>query len=80
MKLGGPALGWTRTEDVDADGRRVVMTVSEEAETVNRIQALRAEGRTLRSIAAALEAEDRKTKRGGRWQPETVRLILARTA
>ncbi len=80
VKLGGPALGWTRTEDVDADGRRVVTTVAEEADTVQRILALRAEGRTLRSIGAALETEGRKTKKGGRWQAETIRLILARTA
>lgn len=78
VKLGGSALGWIRSTEADANGRRVVSSVIEEGETVARIQALRAEGRTLRQIADALALEGRQTKRGGKWAPETVRKVLAR--
>lgn len=80
VKLGGAALGWTRTEATDADGRRVVLPVAEEAETVARIRDLRAAGNTLREIAAALDAEGRKTKKGGKWFASTVKNVLARVA
>ena len=78
VKLGGAALGWTRGDATDAHGRRVVEDVGAEAETVGRIVALRAEGASLREIAATLDAEGRTTKRGGRWAAETVRKVLAR--
>jgi hypothetical protein len=35
-------------------------------------------GSSLREIAAALTAEGHPTKRGGTWQANTVRRILAR--
>lgn len=76
--LGGEGLGWTRGDETDAHGRRVVREVKEEAETVERILALRAEGLTLRAIASTLAEEGRRTKRGGRWYASTVRAVLAR--
>jgi hypothetical protein len=78
VQLGGEALGWTRTDDTDDDGRRVVRKVSAECDTVARIMELRAEGMTLRAIADTLIAEDRPTKRGGQWHPMTVRNVLHR--
>ncbi len=78
VRLGGAALGWTRTDATDAEGRRVVADVQAEAETVERILALRAEGLTLRAVAAALTAEGRRTKNGGRWHASTVRNVLRR--
>lgn len=50
---------------------------ADELETRQRILGLRAEGLSLRGIAAVLEAEGRKTKRGKQWHPETLRLVLA---
>ena len=41
---------------------------------------LRNEGRTIPEIIAALEAEGRATKRGGRWHPTTVQRILRRSS
>jgi site-specific DNA recombinase len=79
VRLGGSALGWTRGADLDADGRRVLVDLNEEQDTVSRIVVLRRQGRTLRQIAAILSNEDRKTKRGGRWQPQTIANVLART-
>lgn len=78
VRLGRPGLGWARSDETDADGRRVVSEVTDEGETVERIVALRAEGASLRAIVAMLDAEGRKTKRGGQWAAETVRKVLAR--
>ena len=80
VKLGGEALGWTRDDETDDDGRRLVREVRSEAATVGRILELRAEGLTLRAIAARLEAEGHRTKRGGQWHANTVRRVLAREA
>lgn len=80
VKLGGAALGWKRGEACDADGRRFVEAVEAEVAAVERVLALKAEGLSLRAIAAQLEAEGFATKRGGRWQAETVRKVLARGA
>lgn len=78
VRLGGAALGWTRAAQADVDGHRVVVEVDDERMTVARIVALRRQGLTLRQIAATLEREGRKTKRGGRWQPQTVAKVLGR--
>jgi site-specific DNA recombinase len=80
VKLGRPALGWTRGDATDANGRRIVESVTAEAATVRRIEALHATGASLRAIAAVLTAEGHTTKRGGRWAAETVRKVLARVA
>ena len=52
--------------------------IEDEAEqaAVRRIVELRSEGLSLREICAQLVAETVPTKRGGRWQPNTVRLVL----
>lgn len=78
VQLGGEALGWTRDDDTDDDGRKVVRKVAAECETVARILDLRAEGLTLQAIADTLTAEGRPTKRGGNWYPATVRNVLVR--
>ena len=80
VQLGGEALGWTRDEETDEHGRHVVREVASEADTVARIHELRAEGLTLRAIAAQLTEEGRLTKRGGKWHANTVRRVLARVA
>lgn len=60
-----------------AEGRELVAHESEQ-ETVGRIVQLHAEGRSVRQIIDALEAEGRRAKRGGRWHPETVARVLRR--
>ncbi len=44
--------------------------------TVRLVQTLKGEGLTLRAIADRLNAEQRPTKRGGRWHASTVRWML----
>lgn len=68
---GGPPLGKR------AEGK-VLVDDEDEAATVARIGELHRAGKSLREIAATLTEEGRATKRGGRWQPETIKRIIAR--
>jgi DNA invertase Pin-like site-specific DNA recombinase len=43
-----------------------------------RVRAMRAEGATLRRIAAQLAQDGIPTAHGGRWAPETIKRLLAR--
>jgi site-specific DNA recombinase len=78
VRVGGESLGWRRSEQTDADGRKVWITDSRELETATRIRELRASGLSLRRICAVLNREGRQTKRGGRWAPQTIAQVLAR--
>jgi DNA invertase Pin-like site-specific DNA recombinase len=78
VQLGGEALGWTRTNDTDTDGRRIVAAVQSEARAVARIIRLREQGLTMRAIAQTLTNEGVETKRGGKWHASTVRNVLKR--
>jgi DNA invertase Pin-like site-specific DNA recombinase len=77
-RLGGEALGWQRVEATDEHGRRRCEDVGHELATINRVLELRQQGFSIPDIAARLEAEGWRTKRGGRWHPTTVQRILAR--
>jgi DNA invertase Pin-like site-specific DNA recombinase len=68
---GPPPLGYR------AEGRQLVAD-DDEQQVVERIQGLRAEGRSLRQIAAMLTAEGFKPKRSNRWHPGSLRLIVNR--
>ncbi len=80
VTLGGEAFGWRRSETLDDFGRRLREDLRDEADTADRITALRADGRTIPEIIQTLEAEGRPTKRGGRWHPTTIQRILRRRA
>jgi DNA invertase Pin-like site-specific DNA recombinase len=60
-----------------AEGRALVADAAEQA-TVRRILELHDQGESLRGIIAALEAEGRPAKQGGRWHPKTVAAVVAR--
>ena len=79
VQLGGEALGWERTEHLDAQGRKVVRRVEEEVEVVERILALKAEGLSNRAVARDLEAAGYRTKRGGKWTHVQVGAVLRRS-
>jgi site-specific DNA recombinase len=76
--VGGIALGQRRIDDVDEEGRKVIVEDEAEQDTVCRILDLRRQGTSFRAIAASLAIEGRPTKRGGRWAPATVRKIVMR--
>ncbi len=57
-----------------------LVPVEDEIETVQLVRRLRGEGMSLREIADRLTADGRRTKRGGRWYPSTIRNVLTRAA
>ncbi|KAF0250401.1 MAG: recombinase [bacterium] len=68
-RLGTTPLGYTTLE-------KQVIAVDGEQATVARARELRQTGLSMRKIAAKLTDEGHKTKRGGRWQAETIAKIL----
>jgi site-specific DNA recombinase len=70
-RLGRLPLGWR----VDSSGN--LAPDPEEMATVERVRALRAEGKSYRAIARELDREGRRTQKGGAWAPETIRKILS---
>lgn len=64
--------------EAGADGKLV--PVAEEAPTVETIKALRADGVSLRAIAAKLNATGTPNRSGKAWNPETIRSIANRPA
>jgi site-specific DNA recombinase len=73
-RLGATPLGFV-TVTTDDGGRRVDVDDGG-AETVRLARQWRAEGLSLRAVAARLTAQGRPTKRGGRWQAATVARLL----
>ena len=69
--VGSPGLGFEMKE-----GQLVANETEQVA--VQRALELRQSSKTLREIAAQLEAEGHPTKRGGKWAPSVVREILTR--
>ena len=69
-RLGRTPLGFATNED------RSVSVHDEEMATVQRARELRAQGKSLRTIAAMLEQEGHRTKRGGRWEAMTVKKLV----
>ena len=68
---GSPAFG-KRTEDGE------LVTDERETAVTARMAELRAAGQSYRSIAATLNAEGLKPKRGGQWHSQTVSRVLER--
>lgn len=78
VRLGGAALGWSRGERSDGDGRKVIVEVDEEVDTVVRIVALRRAGHSYRGVCEVLAVEGRRPKRGSKWFPNSVRRVYSR--
>lgn len=69
---------WAAEQVRAALDANVVVAVEDEADTVARILALKADGVSVRRIAEILAAEGRSTKAGGRWHATTVQRVIAR--
>ena len=72
-RTGGVPYGWTAT------ARGQLLPNPEEQATVSRARALRAEGKSLRGVAAALAGEGRLPRSGGEWAIQTIRRLVAGT-
>jgi DNA invertase Pin-like site-specific DNA recombinase len=68
---GRPPFGWR------ADGGQLVEDPAEQ-QVLTRVRELRGQGKSLRGIAAALEADGLRPRGGGRWHPNTLARVLDR--
>ncbi|MCA9781088.1 MAG: recombinase family protein [Candidatus Eremiobacteraeota bacterium] len=69
--VGAVPLGFDRVDGMLLENRA-------EMAAVKRMRELRAQGLTLRDVAATMTAEGFTTKRGGKWHPQTVSDSLKR--
>lgn len=76
---GSPAYG-QRAVEVEHEGQKVRALVDDDSEqrAIRRIRELEEGGLSLRQVAAVLEAEGHRPKRGDRWHPQTVARIVGR--
>lgn len=70
---GAPPYGWR------ASGGSLIPHAEEQA-VIASITGLRAEGASLREIAAVLNAEGALSKRGGQWHPQTVSRVIRQSS
>lgn len=75
---GSVPFGWRTDPDNPSNPHGALVAEQTERQAVALMTTLHAEGRSLREIADALTTEGIPTKRGGRWQANTVRRILDR--
>jgi site-specific DNA recombinase len=71
-----PVFGYSFSFDDDNDGQ--LIEDEQEQRVIAAIQQLRREGLSYRAIVKKLNANNIPTKRGGRWQMNTVRQIFMR--
>jgi site-specific DNA recombinase len=72
IALGGIPFGFRRGQDGKLEAEPVEMSF------VRRVHSMRKQGKTLREIATFLTQSGARTKKGGSWSQEHVRLILGR--
>lgn len=80
VRLGRAPYGYRHGDEIDDHGRRVLLPVAAELEVVALAVGLRAEGHSLREIAASLRDGGYETQRGGDWYASTIRNLLRRAA
>jgi DNA invertase Pin-like site-specific DNA recombinase len=78
VDVGRAPFGYEYTDALDEHGRRVVREVQDEQDALGVMRFYRGRGHTLSDIAAKLNADGYKTKRGGEWHAGTISKILRR--
>lgn len=84
VQLGRLPFGYTYAErddernDLDDDGRKVIVENRNEQATIHRMMALKKDNLTLQAICDRLADDGHTTKRGAKWQPGTIYKIIKR--
>lgn len=78
IACGGVPYGKAYSKQLDEYGRRVVVEVPEQVETLQRIAALHYEGKGIKTITDILEKEKRPSPKGKGWNRAIARRILQR--
>ncbi len=78
IPCGGLPYGKAYSKQLDEHGRRIVVDVPEQLETIKRIRELHSEGKGIKTITDTLEKEKRPSPKGNAWNRAVVRGILKR--
>lgn len=78
IPCGGLPYGKVYSKQLDEHGRRVVVEVPEQMETLKRIRELHNAGKGIKTIVDILEKEKRPTAKDKKWNRASVRRILQR--
>jgi DNA invertase Pin-like site-specific DNA recombinase len=78
IPCGGLPYGKAYSKQLDEHGRRIVVDVPAQIETIKRIRDLHSEGKGIKTITDILEKENRQSPKGNIWNRAVVRRILQR--
>jgi len=78
VRLGPAPYGYEFSNDVDADGRRLLVPLAHEQEVLRKIKGMRAEGLKLREIALRLNEAKIPARRDGVWRAQRLSIVLRR--
>jgi DNA invertase Pin-like site-specific DNA recombinase len=78
VRLGPAPYGYALSDEVDANGRRLLVPIPDEQEVIQKIKSLRAEGLSFAKIAQRLNAVQTPARRNGTWRVNRICIILHR--
>jgi len=78
VRLGPAPYGYALSDEVDANGRRLLVPIPDEQEVIQKIKRLRAEGLSFAKIAQRLNDVHTPARRNGTWRVNRIRIILHR--
>lgn len=78
VRLGPAPYGYALSDEVDANGRRILVPIPDEQEVVSKIRGMRAEGLKLHQIARRLNEAKIPARRDGVWRAQRLSIVLRR--
>jgi DNA invertase Pin-like site-specific DNA recombinase len=78
VRLGPAPYGYEFSQDVDDQGRRLLVPLAHEQEVVAKIKGMRAEGLKLHQIARRLNEAKIPARRDGVWRAQRLSIVLRR--
>jgi DNA invertase Pin-like site-specific DNA recombinase len=78
VRLGPAPYGYALSDEVDANGRRLLVPIPDEQEVIRKIKSLRAEGLSFAKIAQRLNDVRTPARRNGTWRVNRICIILHR--
>ena len=78
VRLGPAPYGYEFSNEVDANGRRLLVPLADEQEVLRKIRDMRADGLKLHQIARRLNEMGITARRDGRWRAQRLSILLRR--
>ena len=78
VRLGPAPYGYEFSQDVDDQGRRLLVPLAHEQEVLRKIEGMRAEGLKLHEIARRLNEAKIPARRDGVWRAQRLSIVLRR--